>query len=102
MDETTYSTSNIRTTDVDISARPSRLSLDGQRKLVKDEEIELGRVSWRAMKLGLRAFGGNNSKIFIAASFLGLLIAQSATSFQSWFLGYWGEKSKSGQADNFL
>jgi len=102
MEGAAYSLSTHDRTNADISARLDHFSTEGQRKLVKSEQIQRGRVSWPAMKLGLRAFGGNNSTIFIVMSVLGLLVAQSATSFQSWFLGFWGERSKSGQADNLL
>lgn len=78
---------------------PDRLCTNGQTKLIKSEEVQQGRVSWPAMKLGLRAFGGKHSMTFVLFSLLGLLVAQSATSFQTWFLGYWGQMSNDGRDD---
>lgn len=57
-------------------------------KLILAEEIEIGRVSWDAMKMFLSAHA-SNSVLF----FLGLFVAQLLVSIfvrlEPWYLGYW-------------
>ncbi|KAJ7776222.1 P-loop containing nucleoside triphosphate hydrolase protein [Mycena metata] len=60
-------------------------------KLILAEEIEIGRVSWDAMKMFLSAHA-SNSVLF----FLGLFVAQLLVSIfvrlEPWYLGYWASQ----------
>jgi len=58
-------------------------------KLIVAEEIALGHVSWKAMRLYLSSVGGPGFWFI----FLGMVsLAQIGNSFQSWFLGYWASQ----------
>ncbi|KAJ7732681.1 multidrug resistance-associated ABC transporter [Mycena metata] len=60
-------------------------------KLIVAEEMEIGRVSWDAMKMFLSAHA-SNSVLF----FLGLFVAQFLVSIfvrlEPWYLGYWASQ----------
>ena len=61
-------------------------------KLILAEEIEEGRVSWKAFKLYLDGLGGQHPFLFATVCVVGLLLAYVALSFGVWFLGYWGSQ----------
>lgn len=68
---------------------PDKLSSQKGSKLIVAEEIALGHVSWRAMKLYLFSLGGPSFWFIFLGS---LFFAQAGNSAQSWFLGYWASQ----------
>ncbi|KIJ45713.1 hypothetical protein M422DRAFT_227467 [Sphaerobolus stellatus SS14] len=66
-------------------------------KLIVAEEIALGHVSWRAMRMYLSSLGGISFWVIFLVS---MLLAQTANSFQSWFLGYWAEQYNGQPAES--
>ncbi|KAH7101421.1 ATP-binding cassette transporter [Auriculariales sp. MPI-PUGE-AT-0066] len=55
-------------------------------KLIIDEELEEGHVSWRALSVYFHALGGS---VFWAVFLLGMFGAELSEIAQTWFLGYW-------------
>ncbi|KAJ6466832.1 multidrug resistance-associated ABC transporter [Mycena sanguinolenta] len=58
-------------------------------KLVVDEEIDIGRVGWPAMRLYLRGLDGGRPILFFPAFILGLFLYSFSSNFQTWYLGHW-------------
>ncbi|KAJ7868848.1 P-loop containing nucleoside triphosphate hydrolase protein, partial [Mycena leptocephala] len=58
-------------------------------KLVVEEEIDIGRVSWPSMRLYLRGLDGGHPFLFFPAFILGLFLSSFSTNFQTWYLGQW-------------
>ncbi|PPR07922.1 hypothetical protein CVT24_000902 [Panaeolus cyanescens] len=58
-------------------------------KLVMEEEVATGHITWRSMKLLFNGFGGNHPMLFFIACILGLAVTDLSSTFQMWFLGYW-------------
>jgi len=58
-------------------------------KLVVAEEVAIGRVAWKSMKLYILSFGG----AFIWATFFGLEISVMLVNiYQKWIMGYWSDQ----------
>lgn len=58
-------------------------------KLVVAEEVAIGRVAWKSMKLYILSFGGP----FIWATFFGLEISVMLVNiYQKWIMGYWSDQ----------
>ncbi|KLO18945.1 P-loop containing nucleoside triphosphate hydrolase protein [Schizopora paradoxa] len=58
-------------------------------KLVVAEEIVIGRVAWKSMKLYILSFGG----AYIWAAFLGLESSVILVNiYQKWIMGYWSDQ----------
>lgn len=74
------------TTPTKINAPPA----DG--KLIVAEEISEGHVTWRSMKLFFKALGGDYPLIFFSLWMTGFLLTDWFSTFQTWFLGYWGSQ----------
>ncbi|KAF9553714.1 multidrug resistance-associated ABC transporter [Agrocybe pediades] len=64
------------------------MPIDG--KLVVEEEITEGRVTWKSYRLFLSSLGGDHSVLFFACWLCGFLLADSLRASQTWFLGFWG------------
>ncbi|KAF9054886.1 multidrug resistance-associated ABC transporter [Panaeolus papilionaceus] len=64
-------------------------SMEGDGKLVMDEEIVTGHITWTSMKLLFRGFGGNHPVLFFVTCVAGLAVTDLSSTFQMWFLGYW-------------
>ncbi|KIK51558.1 hypothetical protein GYMLUDRAFT_50501 [Collybiopsis luxurians FD-317 M1] len=61
-------------------------------KLILKEEVELGHVSWSALKLFFASMGGNHIGLFFFA-FIGLFLASELSeNGQIYFLGYWARQ----------
>ncbi|KAF7377593.1 p-loop containing nucleoside triphosphate hydrolase protein [Mycena sanguinolenta] len=58
-------------------------------KLVVEEEIDIGRVGWPAMRLYLRGLDGGRPFFFFPAFILGLFLYSFSSNFQTWYLGHW-------------
>ncbi|KAJ7678094.1 hypothetical protein DFH06DRAFT_975898 [Mycena polygramma] len=58
-------------------------------KLVLEEEIDIGRVSWLSMRLYLRGLDGGHPFLFFPAFIFGLFLSSFSTNFQTWYLGHW-------------
>ncbi|KIJ45691.1 hypothetical protein M422DRAFT_778885, partial [Sphaerobolus stellatus SS14] len=65
---------------------PVKTATDSGSKLIVAEEIALGHVSWRAMRMYLSSLGGF---LFWAVVLISMILTQGGDAFQSWFLGYW-------------
>ncbi|KAF8201224.1 P-loop containing nucleoside triphosphate hydrolase protein [Mycena galopus ATCC 62051] len=58
-------------------------------KLVLEEEIDIGRVGWPAMRLYLRGLDGGRPFFFFPAFIFGLFLYSFSANFQTWYLGQW-------------
>ncbi|KAF8477848.1 hypothetical protein JB92DRAFT_2801159 [Gautieria morchelliformis] len=65
---------------------PEKKDNAGVAKLVVEEEVALGHVSWPALKLYVSSLGG---LVFWVSFIGGFLINEFASSLATWFLGYW-------------
>jgi len=61
-------------------------------KLILAEEIVEGSVTWKSFKLLLIGLGGNYPVLFFSLWAMGLMFADWISTFQVWFLGYWGSQ----------
>ncbi|KAI0080061.1 P-loop containing nucleoside triphosphate hydrolase protein [Panus rudis PR-1116 ss-1] len=61
-------------------------------KLIVDEEIALGHVGWKALKLFFSAMGGRHSYMFWATFLTGMTCTPIIEVIQTWFLGYWARQ----------
>ncbi|KAF9555324.1 multidrug resistance-associated ABC transporter [Agrocybe pediades] len=59
-------------------------------KLVIAEEIAEGHVTWKSFMLLIRNLGGDHPAIFFGGVLFFLFCVVWGTTFQTWFLGYWG------------
>lgn len=58
-------------------------------KLVIAEEVAIGRVAWKSMKLYILSFGG----LYIWLTFFGLEICVMLVNiYQKWIMGYWSDQ----------
>lgn len=64
----------------------------GDGKLIVAEEIEVGHLSWSALKLYLSAMSDDHPYIFLLAFLLGTLMVQTLFVSISWYLGYWASQ----------
>ncbi|KAG6837885.1 hypothetical protein H0H93_013038 [Arthromyces matolae] len=76
--------------DIDSAAVNGEAKADG--KLIVAEEIELGHVSWAALKLYFAGLGGNSPVFFFLAVITGLILCDLSNVVQTWFLGYWASQ----------
>ena len=61
-------------------------------KLIVAEEIAEGHVTWKSIKLFLTGLGGDHPWIFFSLWLTGNLLSDWVTTFQVWFLGFWGSQ----------
>ncbi|KAJ7041996.1 multidrug resistance-associated ABC transporter [Mycena alexandri] len=61
-------------------------------KLVVAEEIEIGHVSWAALKLYLSALGGRSPSLYFAPLILCMLLTDTLINAQTWYLGYFASQ----------
>ncbi|KAK7025989.1 hypothetical protein VNI00_015819 [Paramarasmius palmivorus] len=68
---------------------PSDTKAKADGKLIVAEEVQMGRVSFSAVKLYLSAFGGNHAAFAMIIYAGGLLVSGILNVVQTWYLGYW-------------
>ncbi|KAF9009619.1 multidrug resistance-associated ABC transporter [Cyathus striatus] len=73
----------------------SKSKTDG--KLIIPEEIVKGRVGWKAMKLFISALGGKYAALYFTIWITGIISADVANNFQTWYLGFWGSQYETGR-----
>ncbi|KAF8876209.1 multidrug resistance-associated ABC transporter [Gymnopilus junonius] len=61
-------------------------------KLVIAEEINVGHVTWRSVKLLITSLGGDHTILFFVFVIGSFFINEWSLTFQTWFLGYWGSQ----------
>ncbi|KAI5991472.1 hypothetical protein EDD15DRAFT_2275310 [Pisolithus albus] len=61
-------------------------------KLVLEEEILEGRVSWSALNLYFANLGGGHTRLFWFAFLFLLAVTEIINVVQTWFLGYWASQ----------
>ncbi|KIK54607.1 hypothetical protein GYMLUDRAFT_48525 [Collybiopsis luxurians FD-317 M1] len=61
-------------------------------KLVMDEEVPVGHVSWAAVKLYAIGLGGRFPILFFITWLGGNIISQLTVVFQTWYLGFWASQ----------
>ncbi|KAJ4490432.1 hypothetical protein J3R30DRAFT_3666905 [Lentinula aciculospora] len=77
--------------EIDLQLAPNEPSTtDG--KLILKEEVELGHVSWPALKLFLTSMGGNYAFLFFLTFITCFLASELADIGQTYFLGYWARQ----------
>ncbi|KAE9396473.1 hypothetical protein BT96DRAFT_996727 [Gymnopus androsaceus JB14] len=77
--------------EIDPQSAPNEPSgKDG--KLILKEEVELGHVSWTALKLFFTSMGGNHVSLFFFTFVSCFLAAELAENGQTYFLGYWARQ----------
>ncbi|KAF9560868.1 P-loop containing nucleoside triphosphate hydrolase protein [Agrocybe pediades] len=67
-----------------------RASSTARGKLVVNEEVAQGHLSWNSVELLLSALGGRYSVIFFAFWISFIVAEQVVSTLQLWFLGLWG------------
>jgi hypothetical protein len=72
---------------------------DEEGKLIMDEEIEIGRVSWDAWKIYYSAMGGNWPILFWIAAVGGDMLRMSTKVLQTYWIGLWAQQYLSHPAD---
>ncbi|KAG5728585.1 ATP-binding cassette transporter abc4 [Termitomyces sp. T112] len=77
-------------TAVDSAPLVEETKSDG--KLIVAEEIELGHISWAALKLYFSGLGGNNPILFFVIVMIGLVLCDLSNAIQTWYLGYWASQ----------
>jgi len=78
--------------DID-TAKKEGEKVDG--KLILEEEIAQGHVSWRSLKLFLKGLGGSRPVFFFTVYLVGLVLMHGGNLLATWFLGYWGSQYES-------
>jgi len=89
MAETTESQEIAEKAEEDVDAvDPAQKAPDNTKssKLIVTEEVALGHISWRALKIYLSAMGG---PLFWTISLIGLFASDFFNTLSSWYLGYW-------------
>ncbi|KAJ3931939.1 MAG: hypothetical protein NXY57DRAFT_961301 [Lentinula lateritia] len=77
--------------EIDPQSAPNEPSArDG--KLILKEEVELGHISWSALKLFLTSMGGHHTLLFFITFITCFLTAELAENGQTYFLGYWARQ----------
>lgn len=76
--------------DYTTEIKSDALKSDG--KLVIDEEIHLGHVSWQALKLFFSALGGSHSWLFWVLFLSAMIITSFINTYQTWWLGIWAKQ----------
>ncbi|KAJ7088653.1 multidrug resistance-associated ABC transporter, partial [Mycena epipterygia] len=71
------------------SPAPADAKTSPSGKLVVEEEIDIGRVSWPSMRLYLRGLDGGHPFLFFPAFMIGLFLSSLSSNFQTWYLGHW-------------
>lgn len=61
-------------------------------KLVVAEEVAVGHVTWRSVKLLLSSLGGDHTILFFTFVMAAFVLNEWSITFQTWFLGYWGSQ----------
>ncbi|KAJ7750388.1 hypothetical protein DFH07DRAFT_1062096 [Mycena maculata] len=61
-------------------------------KLMVEEEIDIGRVSWSSIHLYLRGLDGGHPLLFFPAFVIGLFLSSFSSNFQTWYLGQWASQ----------
>ncbi|KAJ7472355.1 hypothetical protein B0H11DRAFT_1867129 [Mycena galericulata] len=77
--------------DVDLPAAKTTQSTSSG-KLVLEEEIDIGNVSWASMNLYLRGLAGGHPLLFFPAFVIGLFLSSFSSNFQTWYLGHWASQ----------
>jgi hypothetical protein len=61
-------------------------------KLILAEDIEEGHVSWKAIKLFLKALGGKFPFLFVTVWVASQFLYEWCNTVSVWFLGFWGSQ----------
>ncbi|KAI0258843.1 P-loop containing nucleoside triphosphate hydrolase protein [Gloeopeniophorella convolvens] len=61
-------------------------------KLILEEEIAEGHVSWKSLQLFFSALGGKHSVLFWFICLGAMLLTDMSMTAQTWFMGYWSEQ----------
>lgn len=61
-------------------------------KLVVEEEVEAGRITWSTFATYLRAAAGNNLPLFLFTWITALIVMDILGVSSTWFLGYWASQ----------
>jgi len=78
--------------DQEIPSIASGPKVDG--KLIANEEIAEGHITWKSIRLFLSGLGGDRPLMFFFLWMTSILITDGMNTFQVWFLGYWGSQYK--------
>ncbi|KAF7324455.1 ATP-binding cassette transporter abc4 [Mycena sanguinolenta] len=73
-----------------IDESPEKPRVNG--RLVTAEEINVGHVSWTALKLYLSALGGRHPFVYFTGLILCMFIADSTVNLQTWYLSYFASQ----------
>ncbi|KAJ7480955.1 hypothetical protein FB451DRAFT_1031097, partial [Mycena latifolia] len=67
-------------------------------KLIVEEEIEFGRVSWSALNMLFSGMGGDHIVLFFVVLLFFDLVTALVQRMEVWYLGYWASESLSQSA----
>ena len=75
-----------------IDGKPAQDAQDKHEKLIVDEEVSEGSVSWKAMNLYFTSFSSFKPAFTLSFWIGGVVAMQALNSFSIWFLGEWGSQ----------
>lgn len=88
--------------EIDATEDPTKPTDESKKvagKLVVDEEIAVGHVSWSAVKLYLLGMSGNWPALFWSFVMACLIACEFSNTVQTWFLGYWAQQYQTRPAE---
>ncbi|KAK7038087.1 multidrug resistance-associated ABC transporter protein [Favolaschia claudopus] len=68
-------------------------------KLILAEEVQVGRISTRALKMYLSEMGGSYPLVFFLLFSFGLFFQEASNAFRTWMLGYWAKQYEDRPAE---
>ncbi|KAE9403384.1 hypothetical protein BT96DRAFT_990242 [Gymnopus androsaceus JB14] len=78
--------------DNEADDEPALNSTKASGKLVVEEEVQVGHVSWAAIKLYATGMGGRFPVLFFVAWIGSTVLSQLTVVFQTWYLGFWASQ----------
>lgn len=69
--------------------KPELKASKGDGKLTVTEDIQVGHVNWKALKLFFAGLGGHYPLLFWTFFLAGMCLTDLLNTLQTWWLGYW-------------
>ncbi|KAJ7495858.1 hypothetical protein B0H11DRAFT_2000914 [Mycena galericulata] len=84
------------TVEKEIDAPPAGEEPKKTGKLIVEEEIEIGHVSWKSLNLLFAGMGGSYTPFFFVVLMVAYVGSEIALTLQTWYLGYWASQYGQG------
>jgi hypothetical protein len=96
-----YEKDEIETSEAeDLVDKPSEKDRKAAGKLILEEEVQQGDVSWKAWRLFFNALGGEHTVLFATVLVAGQIFEGFILNFNLWFLGYWSSQYENHPASD--